>query len=166
MEEKEWRDEWCHLKWEHISLALTQFPPCCRKACLLMWRGNCFANGDRAMRFACRLYFFFNCMQATNAVNELLKRESTCFFCRCPGTLGDQCNSYLKWCLCLCAECSRPARGELLSRDVQAGSPVRVPLHWTGLLEGSHHRRRARHHSRLHHDNWNLLQGNTRRAER
>lgn len=71
---------------------------------------------------------------------------------------------YVLMCGFLCVWCSWTARRELFGRDVQTGSPVRVPLHWTGLLEGSHHRRGARHHSRLHHDNWNLLQGNTRRA--
>lgn len=69
------------------------------------------------------------------------------------------------WGVYACSFCSRPACGELFSRDVQAGSPVRVPLHWTGLLERAHHRRRARHHSWLHHNNWNLLQGNTRTAD-
>lgn len=48
--------------------------------------------------------------------------------------------------------CSRPARGELLGGDVQAGPPVRVPLYRAGLLERPHQRGRARHHSRLHYD--------------
>ena len=58
-----------------------------------------------------------------------------------------------------CFTCSWPARRELLRWDVQAGSLVRVSVHWTGLLEGSYHRRRARHYTRIHHDLWNLLQG-------
>lgn len=75
--------------------------------------------------------------------------------------LADTCKSCFF--LCSCVRCSRPARRQLFGRDVQTGPPFWVPLHWTGLLEGSHHRRRACYHPWLHHDNWNLLQGNTRR---
>lgn len=53
--EKKGRSEWFHLKWEHRSASRFDTVPAAlrAKSVLLMWRDNCFANGDRAMRFAC-----------------------------------------------------------------------------------------------------------------
>ena len=53
--EKKGRSERFHLKREHRSASHFDTVPTVlrEKSVLLMWRDNCFANGDRAMRFAC-----------------------------------------------------------------------------------------------------------------
>ena len=54
---------------------------------------------------------------------------------------------------------SGSADWSILSGDVQAGASYRLPLRWAGLLEGPTTRRGALHHSWVHHDHWDLLQG-------
>lgn len=105
-----------------------------RRRTLLMWRRNCSANGHGLERNA---------------------PSSQCICCLMGFTSSLFCLSLSRH-VCVC---SGPARRQLLGGDVQAGSPFRVPLHRARLLEGSHHWRRARHHSRLHYDHWNFLQG-------
>ncbi len=47
----------------------------------------------------------------------------------------------------------------VISRDVQTGVADRMPLYRAGLLEGPTKWRRANHHARFYHDNWDILQG-------
>lgn len=55
--------------------------------------------------------------------------------------------------------CSRSVLGRVLSRDVPSVSAVWLPLSGARLLEGQSSRWRAHHNPRVHHDNWNPLQG-------
>lgn len=55
--------------------------------------------------------------------------------------------------------CSWSVLWRVLSGDVPAVSAVWLPLSGAGLLEGQTSRWRAHHYPRLHHDNWDPLQG-------
>lgn len=55
--------------------------------------------------------------------------------------------------------CSWPVGWKLLCWDVSPSALVWLSLCGVGLLEGTDCRRGTSHHSWVHHDNWNILQG-------
>lgn len=61
--------------------------------------------------------------------------------------------------------CSRAADGRLVTGDVPPVSPRRLPLSGARLLEGQTAGWRANHHPRLHHDNWDPVQGRFLQSE-
>lgn len=137
----EQRNKWWRLKCDQTSASrFGTIPNMLRWNLLLMWRGNWFPNGGRGDEIRPPLI----------AIHGLLLKPG----CTSRCTLGIDAASSA---VCFFVECSWPARRELFSGDVQAGPSVRLPLHWAGLLERSHHWGRACHYSRFHHDNGNII---------